>query len=75
MLSELSFKLGDASVTTDGEFLVVSTGLIERRWLWTGKGLVTFGLRDVSRGREWADVNPDCVSDWSIPGSDDEYDG
>ncbi len=33
-------------VRTQGDRLIVSTGLVERNWRWTGKGFVTTGLRD-----------------------------
>ena len=72
-LPELSAELGEATVKTDGDLLVVGTGKIERRWKWTGKGLVTVGLRDLSSGREWADVESQCGCDWSIPGSIEEH--
>jgi hypothetical protein len=38
-------ELGEAYGWTDDDLLVVGTGTVERRWRWTGKGLLTTGFR------------------------------
>ncbi len=60
--------LGAARVSCSSNELTVSTGVIERTWRWTGKGLVTTGLRDVRSGQEWA-FGPKYASDWDLPGA------
>jgi hypothetical protein len=58
--------LGSASVRSFGNELAVSTGVVERKWRWTGKGLVTVSLRDLRSGKEWA-AQPGLASDWDLP--------
>ncbi len=67
-LPPLNARLETAHCSTEGDTLVVSTGRIERRWRWTGKGLMTVGLRDLARGREWCSAVPALACDWAYPG-------
>lgn len=67
-LPELHHKLNQASVITSGEVLTVSTGKVERSWRFTGKGLVTIGLKDITSGRQWCTKDPAFSSDWWLPG-------
>jgi hypothetical protein len=60
--------LGAARVTCSSNELTVSTGTIERRWRWTGRGLVTVGLRDLRTGTERARM-PQRTCDWDLPGA------
>jgi hypothetical protein len=60
--------LGHAKVSVADDRLTVGTGVIERTWQWTGKGLVTISLRDALTGREWA-AKPAHASDWDLPGA------
>ncbi len=66
-LPRFSAKLGAVSARSEGDELVVSTGKVERRWKWTGEGLVTVGLKDLKVNREWVDLNPEKTSDWELP--------
>ena len=59
--------LGSARVSCTGDELAVSTGVMERKWRWTGKGLVTTSLRDVRTKQEWAGT-PRHTCDWDLPG-------
>jgi hypothetical protein len=61
-------KVEQAYAATEGNVLIVSSGMVERRWRWTGKGLVTVALMGVSSGREWADRKPAVDCDWEYPG-------
>lgn len=63
-----NFDFGNAKVVVQGDQIVVSTGVIERVWHWTGSGLVTVSLRDHTSGKEWA-VKPAHDSDWDLPGA------
>jgi len=65
-------ELGHARVSGSGDELVVTTGRLERKWRWTGKGLVTVGLRDVTDGKEWIANAPAHPCDWDLPGSMDD---
>jgi hypothetical protein len=59
--------LGAASVRCGTNEMTVSTGVIERTWKWTGRGLVTTGLRDLRSGVERAKA-PARACDWDLPG-------
>ena len=68
-------ELGSAHAVYTNNELAVTTGVIERKWRWTGKGLVTTSLRDVRSGKEWA-AKPSHASDWDLPGAlDDKAEG
>ncbi|MCP5118679.1 MAG: hypothetical protein GY953_48330 [bacterium] len=56
-------------VRTQGDRLIVSTGLVERTWRWTGKGFVTTSLRDLRTKRDWASREPAVEADWDHPDS------
>jgi hypothetical protein len=68
-MAKINAQLRSAIVRNEDGLLVVSTGIIERRWKWTGKGLLTVGLRDLRRSREWAAMEPAKECDWSLPSS------
>ncbi|VGO15657.1 hypothetical protein PDESU_04242 [Pontiella desulfatans] len=63
----LERSYGRASVKTSGDELVVSSGKVERRWKWTGRGLATAGLRDLRSGNEWVEEAAG-EADWRFPG-------
>ncbi len=73
-MEEINAQLRTAVVRSERNQLVVSTGVIERRWQWTGKGLATVGLKDLRSNREWATVEPTRECDWSHPISNPEED-
>src|ERR1035438_9374430 len=65
-LPALDAAFGEARARSEGKFLVVTTGRLERRWFWTGKGLATVSLRDLSTDRsEERRVGKECRSRWS----------
>lgn len=55
-----------AYAVTKGNLLIVSTGVVERCWKWTGNGLITVGLKD-ENGTDWAEKGSQEVSDWKAP--------
>jgi hypothetical protein len=61
--------LGAARVDVRPGVLEVSTGVVTRRWRWTGHGWVTVGLRDESGEREWITGEPKVTCDWDLPGA------
>jgi len=67
-IDSLSLKFDSACVKTKNNLLIVNTGLIERRWKWTGKGFVTVSLRKLDSGHQWANTNTEHLCDWSLPG-------
>jgi len=67
-LPELHIEYKNANARTEGDQLIVSTGLIERTWELTGNGLITSGIRDLSSEREWCTREPEYACDWDFPG-------
>jgi hypothetical protein len=63
-----SGTLGTARASCTSNEFTVSTGVIERKWRWTGRGLVTVSLRDLRSGTERA-VQPGRACDWDLPGA------
>ncbi len=59
--------LDTAQVSCVGKEMTVTTGMLERKWRWTGRGLVTVGLRNVQTGEELA-VARGLACDWNLPG-------
>ncbi len=55
-----------ARVETQDNLLHVSTGRISRSWKWTGRGLVTTGLKDINTGRQWAASESSHHADWNF---------
>lgn len=65
-LPVISYKYGKASVFTRGDSLFVSTGEIERKWLWTGNGLVTLYLKDKTNRMIYANSQKFVKCDWNL---------
>lgn len=64
-LPKVDKSLGKATVSTHGELLTASTGLVERTWRLTDKGLSTISLKDLRTGKEWVNATP-AESDWHL---------
>ncbi|MDF7824759.1 alpha-galactosidase [Pontiellaceae bacterium B12227] len=62
----LEASFGSVSVQAAGDELVVSSGMVERRWRWTGRGLSTTGLRDLRLGHEWVEQPGPEKADWAF---------
>lgn len=67
LVPKLEVSLDSAKVTTFGDQITVSTGLVERTWRWTGRGLATSSLKDLRTGKEWVNT-PAGDSDWEATG-------
>ncbi|MDF3130117.1 alpha-galactosidase [Kiritimatiellaeota bacterium B1221] len=65
ILPEISCAFENATVTTDQDRLIVSTGRMQRIWQWTDQGLVTREVSDLSSGRSWVNQAEKC--DWQLP--------
>lgn len=61
---ELDFK--NASVTTQNDEIIISTGKMTGKWKWTGKGFVTTGFRNLQTGKEWVNQQPEHLADWDL---------
>lgn len=64
-LPTIATNLGNASVRSENDLLIVSTGEVERRWRLTNVGLVTISMRDLRTNREWANQVPQVDCDWA----------
>lgn len=61
-MKKAQFK--SAKMSFDGSQLLVSTGVVERRWKVTKEGLLTVGLKDLRSNREWVSSKTEMSSDW-----------
>lgn len=71
-MERVSAGLGAARVRAKAGVLTVTTGVLERTWRWTGRGLVTTSLRHLPSGREWASGEPAPACDWAVGGLIDD---
>ncbi len=63
----LNGRLGHASVRVEGDTVIASTGLVERRWRWGENGLVTTSLKNLQTNTEWVTQPTTVTSDWNYP--------
>ena len=61
---ELSLK--NASVSTQGNVLTISTGKAEGKWKWTGKGFVSTGFKNLQTDKEWVTQQSELLADWDL---------
>ena len=45
-------RLENASVMTQDDEIIVSTGIVSGRWIWTGEGFVTIGFKNDKDDKE-----------------------
>ncbi|WFB36350.1 alpha-galactosidase [Kiritimatiellota bacterium B12222] len=64
-LPELLCTFDKASVTTDQDRLIVSTGCIQRLWQWTDQGFGTRQVTELSSAHSWNQTTEEC--DWQLP--------
>lgn len=64
--------LDTAKATFRDGVLTITTGAMERVWIWTGKGLATVGLRDSHNGQVYAKAQATHACDWDLPGLVDD---
>ena len=62
---DVSFKSARAWVS--GNDLIVTTGRIERRWRWTGRGFLTTCITNLRHHHQWNHATPDASADWAFP--------
>ncbi|MGB0372806.1 MAG: hypothetical protein ACPGN3_15835 [Opitutales bacterium] len=63
-LPSLNKQLGDASVSTNGDAITVSTGLVQRTWQWTGQGFLTTSIKRGSH--DYSLASTDAKADWAL---------
>ncbi len=61
---ELDFK--SASVTTQNDEIIVTTGKVTGKWKWTGKGFVSTGLKNLLSENEWVNEQSEHLADWDL---------
>jgi hypothetical protein len=59
-------QLGKASAAAQKNELIISTGTVQGRWKWTGKGFVTTGFKNLQTGKEWVNQEPGYPADWDL---------
>jgi len=59
-LENANFQFKDSTIT-------ISTGKVERKWSWTGNGLITTSYKNLISDKEWATTSPDHTADWDLP--------
>lgn len=62
----VSYKLEEARVFTKNDSLFVNTGKIERKWEWTGSGLVTRHIKDIVNGKIYSNAQKAIQCDWNL---------
>lgn len=65
MVPRINCSLREAKAYTDGDHLVVTTGVLRREWKWTGRGFATCAIVDLRSQRSWAGEVSGC--DWQLP--------
>jgi len=65
-LPEINTNYEGASAVTIGQEIIISTGVVEGKWEWTGKGFVTTGFRNLASGTEWVSKESATMADWDL---------
>ncbi len=65
-IPDVELRLENASVITQDDELIVSTGIVSGRWKWTGKGFVTTGFKNLKVDKEWVVEEPVYPADWDM---------
>ncbi|UBM59142.1 alpha-galactosidase [Marinilongibacter aquaticus] len=73
--SDFTFKYKTASAVFKENILTVATGKVERKWKWTGQGLVTIGLKNQKTQKEWKNTSSNVGADWAYYGLIDNTKG
>ena len=70
----ISCKYGKAQVYTIGDSIFVKTGEVERKWVWTGKGLVTQYVKNMTTGQVYSNSQKLIKCDWNLQNTGIEKD-
>lgn len=66
-VSDKSMEYKNAKVIFAKNRIVVSTGKIDRTWLWTGKGLQTISIKNQYTGKKYGKIGSKYLCDWDLP--------
>ena len=55
-LPQIFKEFGKARIYMKGDSLFVSTGEVERKWVWIGKGLVTRYVKNLTTGQIYSNT-------------------
>jgi hypothetical protein len=69
-LPDISQTLNKARIYTRGDSVFVSTGEVERKFYWTGNGLVTDYLKDLISGKLYSNSQGHTKCDWNLQQKD-----
>jgi len=64
--------IGQASFKVENDEIIVSTGEVEGKWRWTGKGFVSSGFKNLASGKEWLNQQSEQLADWDLRIFEDE---
>jgi len=67
--TDITCTNGKARVYTQDDRLIITTGVLEREWVWTGTGFATRHICDSASARKWQ--APATTCDWELPGGVD----
>ena len=62
----VKLDLKNASVTTQNDEIIASTGKVSGKWKWTGKGFVSSGFKNLQSEKEWVNQTSDHLADWDL---------
>jgi hypothetical protein len=71
-VSDTTVEYKKARIVFQCNRIAVSTGKIIRIWEWTGKGLLTTGIKNQLTGKEYAQISCKYRCDWNLPGAIDD---
>ena len=62
----MNLKCENALAVAHGQEITISTGVVEGKWKWTGKGIVTTGFKNLATGTEWVSNESSNLADWNL---------
>jgi len=65
-LPVIACEYGKALAYTLGDSLFVKTGEVERKWIWTGSGLVTQYVKNTTTGQIYSNSQKNIRCDWNL---------
>jgi len=71
-IPSIDLVLKNASVSTQGNVITISTGKAEGKWQWTGKGFVSTGFKNLQTDKEWVNQQSEYLADWDLSLFEDE---
>ncbi len=66
LIHAVNLKYDGASAFSNKKEIVVSTGVVEGRWGWTGSGFVSTGFNNLATGTQWGSEQKGVLADWNL---------